>query len=192
MNILVVYAHPDPESFCAAVGTRVVGTFERRGHVVRMADLYADGFDPSLSEREYERQFTPGVDPELQRYADDLRWCEALVFVYPTWWSSPPAMLKGWMDRVWVNGVAWELPDGASRLAPRLQNVRRLVAVTTNGSSKLVNAMEGEAGKRMVTRTLRAVCHPLVRTKWVALYGVDTASARRRDAFLDRVARVVR
>ncbi len=59
------------------------------------------------------------------------------------------------MERVWVNGVAWDLPDGASRLSPRLKNVRRLVAVTTHGSSKLVNAVQGEAGKRTLTRSLR-------------------------------------
>ena len=50
------------------------------------------------------------------RYCDDLRWCDTLVFVYPTWWSGQPAMLTGWLDRVLVRGVAWELPDGASRI----------------------------------------------------------------------------
>ena len=63
------------------------------------------------------------------------------------------------------------------------------MAITTHGSSKLVNATEGEAGKRMVTRTLRAVCHPLARTTWLAMYGVDTSTAAQRQAFLDRVER---
>jgi putative NADPH-quinone reductase len=98
-------------------------------------------------------------------------------------------MLKGWIDRVWVNGVAWELPEGANRLRPLLSNVRRIVVVTTHGSSKLVNALEGESGKRTVTRSLRTMCHPLTRTNWLALYGVDAASADRRGAFLDRVER---
>ena len=68
-----------------------------------------------------------------QRYADDLRWAQALVFVYPTWWSGQPAMLKGWIDRVWVAGVAWELPPGADMLKQLLTNVRRIVVVTNNG-----------------------------------------------------------
>ena len=101
-------------------------------------------------------------------------------------------MLKGWIDRVWVNGVAWELPDGADRLHPRLRNVRRVVAVTTHGSSKLVNGLEGEAGKRTVTRSLRTMCHPLARTSWIALYGVDTSSLDQRRAYLDRVERRLR
>ena len=74
----------------------------------------------------------------------------------------------------------------------RLHNVRRIVAITTHGSSKLVNALEGEAGKRMVTRTLRAVCHPLARTTWIAMYGVDTSSDADRRAFLDRIDRKLR
>ena len=63
----------------------------------------------------------------------------------------------------------------------RLRNVRRLVAVTTHGSSKLVNMLEGEVGKHTIGRTLRAVCHPLARTTWLAMYGVDTATAADRD-----------
>ena len=74
----------------------------------------------------------------------------------------------------------------------RLHNVRRIVAITTHGSSKLVNALEGETGKRMVTRTLRSVCHPLARTTWIAMYGVDTSSDADRRSFLDRVERKLR
>ena len=82
------------------------------------------------------------------------------------------------MDRVWVDGVAWDLPAGADRIDRRLKNVRRLVAVTTHGSSKWVNAVEGESGKRTLTRSLRAMCHPLARTTWIAMYGIDTSARR--------------
>ena len=70
------------------------------------------GSTPAMSADERRTHKEPGVAPELQRYADDLAWAEALVLVYPTWWSGQPAMLKGWIDRVWVAGVAWELRDG--------------------------------------------------------------------------------
>jgi len=70
--------------------------------------------------------------------------------------------------------------------------VRRLVAVTTHGSSKWINAIEGEGGKRTLTRSLRTMCHPLARTTWLALYGIDTASMPQRRAFLDRVERRLR
>jgi NAD(P)H dehydrogenase (quinone) len=70
-----------------------------------------------------------------------------------------------------------------------LRNVRRIVVVTTHGSSKFVNALQGEGGKRVVTRSLRSLCSRRCRTTWVAMYGVDTSTAGDRSAFLDRVER---
>jgi NAD(P)H dehydrogenase (quinone) len=186
---LVVYCHPSEASFVAAVRDRVTAALTAAGADVRVTDLYAERFDPLFSADERERHLVPGTDPSITSYADDLQWCDTLVLVYPTWWSGQPAMLKGWMDRVWVNGVAWTLPAGANRLQPRLRNVRRLVAVTTHGSSKPINMIEGESGKRTLTRSLRTMCHPLARTTWLAMYGVDNASETDRRAFLDRVER---
>lgn len=186
---LVVYAHPLDDSFVAAVRDRAVAVLSSGGAEVRLSDLYADGFDPTFSATERDRHLEVGCDPSIASYADDLQWCDTVVLVYPTWWSGQPAMLKGWMDRVWVNGVAWTLPDGANRLRPALRNVRRLVAVTTHGSSKFINTVEGESGKRTLTRSLRSMCHPLARTTWIAMYGIDNASADDRAAFLDRVER---
>ena len=70
---------------------------------------------------------------------------------------------------------------------PKLRNVRRIVVVTTHGSSKLLNSLEGESGKRTVTRSIRAMCSRRTRTTWCALYGVDTCSEADRTSFLDRV-----
>jgi NAD(P)H dehydrogenase (quinone) len=184
---LVVYCHPLEDCFVAAVRDRVLAGLAAGGAEVRLTDLYADGFDPAFSASERANHLAPGTDPSLASYAADLRWCDTLVLVYPTWWSGQPAMLKGWIDRVWVNEVAWTLPDGANRLRPGLRNVRRLVAVTTHGSSKLINAIEGESGKRTLTRSLRAMCHPLARTTWLGCYRIDTAPPEHRAAFLDRV-----
>jgi putative NADPH-quinone reductase len=184
---LVVHCHPLAASLARAARDRAVAGLVRGGAEVRIEDLYGDGFEPELSPGEAAAHRVPGADAALRRYVDDLRWCDTLVLTYPTWWAGQPAMLKGWIDRLWVNGVAWDLPPGSDRLRPRLRNVRRLVAVTTHGSSKLVNAVEGEGGKRTITRTLRPLCHPLARTTWLALYGVDTRPPHRIDRFLDRV-----
>jgi NAD(P)H dehydrogenase (quinone) len=188
-RVLVVYCHPSDDSFVAAVRDRVTAGMTAAGAEVRLTDLYADGFDPLFSAAERANHLVAGTDPSIASYGDDLRWCDTLVLVYPTWWSGQPAMLKGWIDRVWVNDVAWTLPDGANRLRPALRNVRRLVAVTTHGSSKWINLIEGESGKRTLTRSLRTMCHPLARTTWLAMYGVDNASETERRAFLDRVER---
>jgi putative NADPH-quinone reductase len=118
VRVLVVHCHPNPESLVAAAKERVLAGLARTRHEVRVCDLYAEGFEPAMSAAERRAHKEPGVAPELQRYADDLAWAEALVLVYPTWWSGQPAMLKGWIDRVWVAGVAWELPEGADIIRP--------------------------------------------------------------------------
>ncbi len=172
----MVYCHPSAGSFVAAVRDRVVAGLATAGAEVRVTDLYAEGFEPTFSATERANHLVAGTDPSIATYGHDLQWCDTLVLVYPTWWSGQPAMLKGWIDRVWVNGVAWTLPEGANRLRPGLRNVRRLVAVTTHGSSKFINMVEGESGKRTLTRSLRTMCHPLARTTWLAMYGIDNAS----------------
>lgn len=192
MRTLVVHCHPDPGSFSAAARDRVLQALERRGDEVRLHDLYADGFDPLFTAGERERHLEPGPDPSIARYAEDLKWCRQLVLVHPTWWSGQPAMLKGWIDRVWVDGVAWHLPPGGNHLRRGLRNVRRIVTVTAHGSGRLTNVLEGQVGKQLVRRTLRSLCHPLVRTKWIAFYGIDTAPDDARRAFLDRIERAFR
>lgn len=205
MRTLVVYCHPDPASFVAAAKERVVAGLRAGGHEVRLVDLYAEGFRPELDadeRRAWSGQATPADRPpldrgvcdhpagdRLDRHADDLRWAEAIVLVYPTWWSGQPAMLKGWIDRVWRDGIAFEHGAGTRGRRALLTNVRRIAVVTTHGSSKFVNALEGESGKRIAFRAIRSTCHPRARTSWVAMYGLDRADHTRRTAWLDRVER---
>jgi putative NADPH-quinone reductase len=191
MRVLTIYCHPVPDSLVAAARDRALAGLAAGGHEVRSTDLYADAFEPAMSAEERTTHRDPGVAPVLQRYADDLRWAEALVLIYPTWWSGQPAMLKGWIDRVWVAGVAWELPDGANVIRPLLRDLRRIVVVTTHGSGKLTNALEGEAGKRTAFRSIRAMCSRRTRTTWCALYGVDRSDESERRAFLERVERTL-
>lgn len=188
---LVVYCHPLNDSLIAAARDRTLAGLADAGAEVRVRDLYAEGFSPGVTADEHRTHTVEGVTDELQPHADDLAWADTLVFVYPTWWSGQPAMLKGWIDRVFACGVAWELPDGANRLKPKLRNVRRIVAVTSHGSSKIINSVQGEGGKRTLFRSIRAMCHPLTRCHWIALYGVDVQSDSQRAAFLDRVQRSV-
>jgi putative NADPH-quinone reductase len=187
MKVLVIYCHPDPESFTAAALKRTMAGLARAGHDTRLTDLYADGFTPEMSADERRTHADGGVDPELQHYADDLAWAEALVLVYPTWWSGQPAMLKGWIDRLWVAGVAWTQPDGARVPRPLLTRIRRIVVVTTHGSSKLINSLQGEAGKRTALRSIRSMCSRRTRTTWCALYAIDTCGEPKRTEYLDRV-----
>ena len=183
-RVLLVFCHPLEDGFVPAALVRVRQGLDASGAEVRFRDLYAEGFVPELSAEEHRTHVVPGVAPELREHADDLQWCDTLLFVYPTWWSGQPAMLKGWVDRVWASGIAWDLPEGANRLRPALRNIRRIIAVTSHGSPKHLNMLQGEGGKRVLFRSLRTMCHPMTRTNWIAYYGIDADDVTRQDAFL--------
>lgn len=186
-RVLVVYCHPASDGFIPEAHRRVRLGLEASDADVRVRDLYAEEFVPELSAAELATHVQPGVTPDLRGHADDLRWCDTLLLVYPTWWSGQPAMLKGWIDRVWASGVAWHLPEGANRLKPGLRNVRRIIAVTSHGSAKHMNVLQGEGGKRTLFRSLRAMCHPLARCTWLSYYGIDADDRSRQNRFLDRL-----
>lgn len=189
MNTLVLYCHPDPSSFNAAVRDVVVAALRAAGNDVRVRDLYAEGFDPLFSSEEYRTHLEHGPHESVSDHTNDLRWCRHLVLVYPTWWSGLPAMLKGWMDRVLVRGFAWEHPPGTTKLTARLTNIHRITAVATHGASKWVNAIEGEGGKRTISRSLRSICHRPAKFTWLAMYRLDTSTPEQRSAFLAKVQR---
>ncbi|HEY0520048.1 MAG TPA: NAD(P)H-dependent oxidoreductase [Ilumatobacteraceae bacterium] len=193
MKVYVVYCHPDPESFTSAVFQRTLTTLTACGHDVRTSDLYADEFEPTLSLQEWLDHRAPISPPaDIASYCANLTWCEALVFVYPTWWSGQPAMLNGWLDRVLVRGVAWDVTERATRVTGRLTNVRRIVAITTHGSSKVLNTVQGESGKRVIARAVRVLCYQFARSTWLAMYNMDRSTVEQRTAFLDRVERRIR
>jgi NAD(P)H dehydrogenase (quinone) len=189
---LVVFCHPTHDSLTGAVLERTLSALD--GAEVRVIDLYAEGFRPELSSREREQHMVDHrLEPERRAdvadHLDSIRWCDTLLLVYPTWWSGQPAMLKGWLDRVLQCGVVWEFPEGATRLHPRWANLRRIVAITSHGSGKFVNMVEGEAGKRIVTRSIRALAPLRCRTTWLAVYDVDRSTPADRQRFLERVER---
>ena len=192
-RVLVVFAHPEPTSFVGSLRDLVLSIAEETKAEVRQHDLYAEGFSAVLSLNEWNlHRAPPDSKPHLAQHFDDVQWCDTLVFVYPTWWSAQPAILKAWMDRVIAHDVAWTVKDGADRISPGLSNVKRLVAITTHGSSKLVNMVEGEAGKFIVKRAIRVLCSWRCRTEWLAMYDVDGSTRVERDRFTRRVERRLR
>ena len=193
MRTLVVHAHPVATSFSAALRDCAVEALRSRGDDVDLLDLYAEGFDPYLDADEWSPD-TPGAEDraDMRPYVERLRRADHLVFVYPTWFGGPPAMFKGWLDRVWVHGVAFEKVPGSNRPRARLLHIRSITVITTYGSSRRVNIIEGEPGKRLVKRWLRVLCHPLARTRWLALYDMDRTTTTARAGFLDRVERALR
>lgn len=190
MRVLMVRAHPVRESLLQAAGDRAAAAITRAGHEIRQIDLYADGFEPTVSEEEWRMHKTgPALSPSLQSYADALGWAEHLVLVYPTWFGGFPAMLKGWLDRVWVRGVVCETSADSSRTRSKLRHITHLTVVTTHGGSKFMNSLGGEPGRRMVRRRIRSLCSRSCHPRWVALYGNDFCTPAKRLEFLETVER---
>ena len=189
MRVLMVRAHPVRESLLQAAGDRAAHAITRAGHELRQLDLYADGFEPTVSEEEWRAHDSAAALSSSLQYADSLHWAEHLVLVYPTWFGGFPAMLKGWLDRVWVRGVAHGATAGSWCTRSRLRHITQLTVVTTHGGSKFMNALGGEPGRRMVRRRIRSLCSWSCRPQWVALYGTDRCTPAKRVEFLDTVER---
>ena len=189
MRVLVVLAHPVRESFAHGVCAAAAKGFARAGHEVRVLDLYAMGFDPVLSRDDRLGYHTPGEnEAPVAEHLDHLRWAEALVFVYPTWWYSLPAMLKGWIDRVWVPHATFDLPKGLAPIKGRLHNVKVVGAFATYGSPWWwVRFVIGDPGRRIVLRGIRPLCHPRCKTFWLGHYLMDSSTPESRARFLARV-----
>lgn len=187
MKVLVVHAHPGSDSLSVALRDATLAGLGRAGHEVIRHDLAADGLRAAMSAEERLRYHDsdPPADPVAGRYAADVSDVEAMVFVFPTWWFGPPAVLKGWFDRVLVHGVAFDLIDG--KLSSRLRHVRRLAGVTTTGSPRWVVRLSGDGGRRTVNRTLRLMCSPRCRTSWYSLHAVDSRDRGDCEAFVQRV-----
>ncbi len=186
MRALVVYCHPHPESFTAAVRDAALDVLTEAGAEVTLIDLHAEAFDPVLSRAEWECYSDgPATDSPLARHIEALRAADTLIFVYPTWWYGQPAMLKGWLDRVLLPGVAFHLPPEGD-IEPRLRHVRRLAVLTTCGASRWLTWLVGTPGRRIILRGVRLLCAPRVRCLFAAHYAMDESTPRSRARHLDR------
>ncbi len=112
MLVSVILAHPDPASFNHAIAGAASERLRYNGHDVTFHDLYAEGFDPILAAGEIPRG--GAVPPGIRRYCDEIARAEGIVIVHPNWWGQPPAVLKGWIDRVLRPGVAYAFVEGDS------------------------------------------------------------------------------
>lgn len=191
MRALVLVAHPDPDSLCHAAATRAVAGLQRAGHHVDVLDLYEQGYRAAMSLEErlaYETD-DPISDPQVDEHAALLTRAQILVFVYPTWWSGLPAILKGWLERTMVPGVGFHLDPRTNKVRPGLGHVRRIVGINTWGSRRSWALLVNDNGRRIIARALRMSCGLRTRTRWIPMYGVDRSTDAERVAFLDRVER---
>ena len=187
MRVLVVYCHPVETSFHAALHQEVVRNLQAAGHEVDDCDLYAEGFDPVLSREErlgYHE--VPTNQLPLMPYIERLRRAEAIVFCFPTWCFGLPAMLKGYFDRLFMPGVAFDLSDPAN-VKPMLTHIKRLSAVVTYGRPRWVAWYMGDPPRKIVTRYMRRLTGPQARVDYHAHYHMNVATEPQRKRFMAQV-----
>ncbi|MCU0575745.1 MAG: NAD(P)H-dependent oxidoreductase [Desulfobacterota bacterium] len=132
MNHLVVYAHPNPASFNHAILDAYTSELKASGHEVRIRDLYAVPFDPVIVQSDYD-MINRGTPPEdIRREHDLIRWAGTMTFVFPIFWAGMPAMLKGYIEKVFSLGFAYifegDRPKGI------LKGKKAVIINTTGGA----------------------------------------------------------
>ena len=188
MRILLVYAHPLEQSYASALRDAVLSTLAEGGHQVDLCDLYAEGFQAALTREERLAYHSVPANAEaVARDVERLRWAEGVIFVFPSWWYGMPAILKGWFDRVWLPGVAFEF--GPQAIRPLLGNIRLFGVVTTTGAPGWFTRLYmGNPNRKVLMRGLsRLLPGRRIERFWLALYGIDRSSLTQRERFLARV-----
>ncbi|ALL68381.1 NAD(P)H oxidoreductase YRKL putative NADPH-quinone reductase Flavodoxin 2 [Paraburkholderia caribensis MBA4] len=165
-NILVVHAHPEPKSFCTALATAAVEEFEARGDTVVVSDLYAQKFNPVASSDDFRSRANPdylvysleqrnaqehtSLGGDIKTEVDRVLAADTIVFVFPMFWFSTPAILKGWIDRVFLSGTFY----GGKRIYGRasMRGKKAVAAVTLGGREHMfgVDALHGELARGMM------------------------------------------
>jgi len=192
MNMLVVYAHPVPTSFNAAVFETVRRSLTGAGHQVRAVDLYAENFQPVLTREDHKAylESTEILSAQVPEQIENLKWANGLVFVFPTWYYGPPAILKGWFERVWLPGVTFDVARQKGRTTSScIRHIKRLVVVTTSGSPAWWMFLVGNPCKRFFMRGLRVLFNLRCKSTWMQLHEMNVIDDAARKKFLSKVER---
>jgi putative NADPH-quinone reductase len=191
MKCLLVLAHPLSDSLCASLARRADEALRQAGHEVAWEDLYAQSFAAALIPDERRAYYAGEYDARaVAVQVARLKEAEALVLVFPTWWFGFPAILKGWFDRVWSPGVAYDHADDLGSIRPRLGGLKRVFAVTTLGSPWWVDWLILRRPVRRVLKTaLLGACAPRARLEMLSLYKAEKLPPGKMEAFSARMAR---
>ncbi|QEY62049.1 NAD(P)H-dependent oxidoreductase [Metapseudomonas lalkuanensis] len=179
MKVLIVHAHPEPQSFCSALRNLAVETLQGQGHEVRQSDLHALDWNPVASAADFGQRQNPDylvyaleqregvkagdIAPDIQRELEKLLWADLLILNFPLYWFSVPAILKGWIDRVLVSGVCY----GGKRFYDQggLAGKKALVTLTLGGREHMF-------GEGAIHGPLEDMLRPLLRGT-LAYVGLD-------------------
>ena len=191
MKVSVILAHPNPGSFNHAIGAAVMDVLRENRHDIAYHDLYAERFDPVLPFDEIPRGGP--LDPVIQVHCTEIAAADCIVIVHPDWWGQPPAILKGWVDRVLRPGVAYRFLEGDSGEgvpAGLLRAKSALVFNTSNTPREREMEAFGDPLERLWKDCIFSLCGvPVIHRQMFSVVVTSTDDERRR--WLEEVQRTV-
>jgi len=162
MNVFIVFAHPEPNSLNGVMKDLAAKLLRDKGHEVKISDLYGMRFkavldESDFSQRQNNEQFNPMIEQmnavgtgslsqDIKDEVEKIKWADMIIFQFPVWWTSPPAILKGWFDRVFLPGVVHNIAEGKLYDTGLLKGKKAILSFTT-GATKDVYSSEGPHGE---------------------------------------------
>ncbi len=184
MRVMVTIDHPWKESFNHEIMHRVIEVLEAGGHAVDVLDLHDENFDPVMHVREL-AVYTKGeyLDPKVGEYQARIRQADHLIYIFPVWWEVMPALLKGFFDKVFLPGFAFNEAD----FTPRLTHIKSGTVITTMGAPEVIYT----SVEPVLCKGILEVCG-VQRTRWYNLTEVSLQPEHVRDAWVDEILAHVR
>ncbi|MBI4633417.1 MAG: NAD(P)H-dependent oxidoreductase [Deltaproteobacteria bacterium] len=191
MQVSVILAHPNAQSFNHAIAQAVLAELTRRGHQIVFHDLYAEKFDPALPASELRKKAS--LPPAVALHCREISCADGIIIIHPNWWGQPPAILKGWIDRVIRPGVAYQFAEGdpGEGIPVGLLNVKAvLVFNTSNTSAEREANVFGDPLETLWKNCVFGLCG--IEAVYREVFSVMvTSSPEQRQAWLKRVREVV-
>lgn len=186
---LIVLAHPAETSLSRQFAQAALESLSAKGQEAKLLDLYADGFDPVLTREERATYYRfPPQTGRIDAHAALLTEAEILVLVFPTWWFGMPAILKGWIDRIFAPGIAFDHAQDFGPIKPRLTNLKKIVVITTLGSPSWIDWLVMRRPVRRILKTaVFGLCAPKARFTMLSLYKAESVDAALLESFMRRI-----
>ncbi|MCG8494129.1 MAG: NAD(P)H-dependent oxidoreductase [Sneathiellales bacterium] len=191
MKCLLVYAHPLKDSLCQEITRHIAQELETKNHHIILKDLYQQQFDPALSAGERASYYQSDFGPEgTAEDIAELKDAEYLVLVFPTWWFGLPAILKGWIDRVFAPGHAYHHAQDLKSITPGLVKLKKVRVVTTLGSPWWVDKFVlREPVKKSLKYGVVAACTKNCDFEMLSLYSSESLTPEKVNRFIGRVSK---
>jgi NAD(P)H dehydrogenase (quinone) len=192
MRIVVILAHPNKDSFNHAIANTAVDVLTEHGHDVCFHDLYAEQFAPLLPYHEFEKDAQ--LPPEIERYCHEISSSDGIIIVHPNWWGQPPAILKGWIDRVIRPGVAYRFLEGDSGEGVPIGLLKAKAALVFNTSNTPLERelrVFGDPLETLWKNCIFGLCGvPVVHREMFQV--IVTSSVEQRREWLENVREIVK